>query len=246
MPDDNPIQQEFERAAPGFAERTRDRFDDLPATEFARIKPHESVLEVGCGTGNFLRQFRGKAARLIGVDLTFGMLEVARDEHPDLELVQGNARRLPFRSAGIDLVASAQALHHIWDPIPVVMEMRRVAGPEGRVLIVDQHTTESYEQAALMNQLEMIRDPSHAASRPLSAFRIIVESSGLQIVDEHLWEGTNRLSQWMWPGEFPEERIAKVREFIEAQGAETGMGWERDGDDWVFTRRRMMILAERA
>ncbi|MFP5299536.1 MAG: class I SAM-dependent methyltransferase, partial [Actinomycetota bacterium] len=142
---------------------------------------------MGCGTGNFLRQFRGHAARLMGLDLTFGMLEVARGEHPDLELVQGDARRLPFRSASFDLVASAQALHHIWDPIPVVMEMRRVAGPEGRVLIVDQHTTESYEEATLMNQLEMIRDPSHAASRPPSALRIIVESSGLKIVDEHLW-----------------------------------------------------------
>jgi ubiquinone/menaquinone biosynthesis C-methylase UbiE len=240
------IQEEFERAAAAFAERTKYRFDDLPATEFSRVQGHETVLDVGCGTGNFLRQFRGHAARLIGLDLTAGMLGVARAAHPDLELVQGNARRLPFASASVDLVTSAQALHHMWDPIPVVMEMRRVAGPGGRVMVVDQHTTESYEQASFMNQLEAIRDPSHAVSRPPSAFRIVIASSGLEIVDEHLWEGTNRLSQWMWPGEFPEERIEKVRDFIEKHGPETGMNWERDGDDWVFARRRMMILAERA
>jgi ubiquinone/menaquinone biosynthesis C-methylase UbiE len=240
------IQEEFERAASAFSQRTRGRFDDLPATEFSRVRDHETVLEVGCGTGNFLRQFRGRAQRLVGLDLTAGMLGVARAEHPDLELVQGNARRLPFASASVDLVTSAQALHHIWDPIPVAMEMRRVAGPEGRVMIVDQHTTESYEEASFMNQLEVIRDPSHAVSRPPSAFRIIIASSGLEIVDEHLWEGTNRLSQWMWPDEFPVERIEQVRLFIEKHGPETGMNWERDGDDWVFTRRRMMILARRA
>lgn len=240
------LQEEFNRAAATFAQRTKGRFDEMSAPEFSRIQPHESILEVGSGTGNFLSLFSGRAARCIGLDITPGMLDVARKEHPEIELVQGDARRLPFLSGSVDVVASAQALHHIWDPIPVVMEMRRVAGQGGRVLIVDQHTTESYEQASSMNQLELIRDPSHAVSRPPSAFRVIVQSAGLEIVDEHLWEGKNRLSQWMWPGEFPDERIEQVRRFIAERGAETGMDWEPDGDDWIFTRRRMMLLAARA
>lgn len=247
-PEHDPIktlQAEFNRAAQGFAERTKGRFDEMGAPDFARIQAHESVLEVGCGAGNFLQLFEDRAARCIGCDITPGMLAVARSQHPGLELIQGDARRLPFRSGSVDVVASAQALHHIWEPVPVLMEMRRVAGEHGRVLIVDQHATESYEQAAFMNQLEAIRDPSHAVSRPPSAFRVIVRSAGLEIEDEHLWEGTNRFSQWMWLGEFPEQRIADVRAFIEKFGPETGMNWERDGDDWIFTRRRIMLLARR-
>lgn len=246
MPDDdlNVVQEEFNRAALSFAARTKDRFDDLPAAEFARVTKNETVLEVGCGTGNFLRHFLGKAEPCIGLDITAGMLEVAHRDHPELSLVRGDARRLPFGPGSVDLVATAQALHHIWDPVPVLMEMRRVAGEGGRVLIVDQHSTENYEQTALMNQLEIIRDPSHAATRPPSAFRIIVRAAGLEVIDEHFWEGTNRLSQWMWPGEFPEERIDRVREFIEHHGPDTGMDWHKEGDDWIFTRRRLMLLTK--
>lgn len=128
----------------------------------------------------------------------------------------------------------------------MVMEMRRVATAGGRVLIVDQHAPENYEQASLMNRLEVLRDPTHAVSRPPSAFRIIVRSAGLKIVDEHLSETRERLSRWIAPGEFPQERLDAVIAFLHEHGHEAGMDWERDGDDWAFTRRRIMLLAERA
>ena len=238
------VQEEFERAAPAFARRTEGRFDDLDAVAFSRVGAHETALEVGAGTGNFLALFSGHAARLIALDITAGMLVEAR-RHPSLELVQGDARALPFAARSIDLVLSAQAMHHIPDPLPVLREMRRVATDGGRVLIVDQHATDSYEQSGAMNELELLRDPTHAMSRPPSAFRVMVQAAGLSIVDEKLWSGTNRLSQWMWPDEFPQRRIDAVRDFIERRGHETGMDFERGGDDWVFTRRRMMILATR-
>lgn len=216
----------------------------MDVVAFSRVQPHEVALEVGAGTGNFLALFRGRAARLIAFDLTAGMLDQAR-RHGGLELAQGDAHALPFATRSIDLVMTAQALHHIHDPVPVLKEMRRVVTEGGRVLIVDQHAPESYEQCGAMNELEVLRDPTHAMSRPPSAFRVMVQAAGLRIVDEKLWTGRNRFSQWMWPGEFPEERIEAVRRFIEERGTETGMEFERDGDDWVFTRRRMMILASR-
>ena len=238
------VQEEFDRAAAGFAERTQGRFDDMDVVAFSRVSADESALEVGAGTGNFLSLFKGHAARLIALDLTAGMLAQAR-RHEGLDLVQGDAHALPFASRSVDLVMSAQALHHIHDPVPVLAEMRRVSTDGGRVLVVDQHATESYEESGAMNELELIRDPSHAVSRPPSAFRVMVQAAGLTIVDERLWSGTNTLSQWMWPGEFPQERIDAVRAFIERRGHQTGMDFERAGDDWVFTRRRMMILATR-
>lgn len=97
-----------------------------------------------------------------------------------------------------------------------------------------------------MIELEIIRDPSHAVSRPPSALETIVRAAGLEIVDRRIAESTDRLSKWMWPGEFPEERIDAVRSFVERRGGETGMEFERDGDDWTFTRRRFIVLAERA
>lgn len=247
MPDDASrragITEEFTRAAAGFAERTKGRFDDMDVVAFSRVRPDEMVLEVGAGTGNFLALFEGASARRVAFDLTSAMLAEARRNYPGLQPVQGDAPNLPFVSGSVGLVASAQMLHHVWKPVPLLMEMRRVAGTSGRVLIVDQHATESYEEQAFMNQLEAIRDPSHAMSRAPSAFKVMIQAAGMEIVEARLWTGENTLGGWMWPGEFPPERIAAVRDFIERYGEETGMEWRRDGDDWKFTRRRIMLLA---
>ena len=241
---DATVRAEFDRAAAAFGERTKGRFDAMDPVAFARTVPGETVVEVGAGTGNFLALFADVAGPRIAVDLTPSMLKEAR-RHEGLHLVAGDGRRLPLRSASIDLVASAQALHHVHDPVVVVKEMRRVARPGGRVLLVDQVATERYEEALMMSRLELARDPSHAMSRPPSAYRMMVRAAGLEILDERVTESEQRLSSWMWPGEFPEERIAAVGELIEKIGPETGMGFERDGDDWVFVRRRLMLLAAR-
>jgi SAM-dependent methyltransferase len=237
------IQEEFGRAAAGFAERTRGRFDDLNVVEFSRVSPVESVCEVGAGTGNFLSLFSGHAGWLIAADLTPGMLHEARHRFRDVALVCSDGFRLPFRSRSIDLVTSAQTLHHIYKPVPFVREMARVVRPGGRVLVVDQVAPENLEKATIRHQLDVLRDPSHAASRPASAFRIVMRAAGLRIIDERIVESRARLSGWMWPGEFPEERIAAVRDFIERYGDQTGMDWERDGDDWTYARHRIMLLA---
>lgn len=241
---DATVRSEFDRAAAHFAERTKGRFDGMDPVGFSRAAQGDTVVEVGAGTGNFLALFAGVAGRRIAVDLTPAMLRQAR-RHEGLDLVAGDGRRLPLRSGSADLVASAQALHHVHEPNAVVKEMRRVAKPGGRVLLVDQVATERYEEALMMSQLELARDPSHAMSRPPSAYRMIVRAAGLEIVDERVAESEQRLSTWMWPGEFPEERIRAVSDLIEKIGPETGMGFERDGDDWVFVRRRLMLLAER-
>jgi SAM-dependent methyltransferase len=140
-------------------------------------------------------------------------------------------------------VTSAQTLHHIYKPVPFVREMARVVRPGGRILVVDQVAPENLEKATIRHQLDVLRDPSHAATRPASAFRIVMRSAGLRIIDERIVESRARLSGWMWPGEFPEERIAAVRDFIERYGDQTGMDWERDGDDWTYARHRIMLLA---
>ena len=237
------LRSEFERASATFAQRTRGRFDALNVVEFARLSGGETVLEVGAGTGNFLNLFQRAARRLAGVDLTPAMLYEARRQWPDMELIVADGARLPLESSSVELVATAQTLHHIWEPLPVLKEMRRVMAPEGKLLIVDQVATERFEEAVMMNKLETVRDPSHASSRPPSALRTLLRVAGLDIAAEKLVDEEGRLSQWMSPQEFPAARIQKVRDFIDEHGATTGMDFRRDGDDYVFTRLRFMALA---
>ncbi|MDQ3963972.1 MAG: class I SAM-dependent methyltransferase [Actinomycetota bacterium] len=212
---------------------------------FSLVPPGATVAEVGAGTGNFLALFERFAGRLIAVDLTPAMLAQAVARHPDMEAVVADGAAIPLRSRSIDLVCSAQALHHIREPVPVLKEMRRVCRDDGRVLIVDQVATERAEEAAAMNELDRLRDPSHAGCRPPSAFRIMMTAAGLEIEDEEIVESEDRLSHWMRHDEFPEDRVRAVRRFVAERGAETGMRWVREEDDWIYTRRRIMLLARR-
>lgn len=213
---------------------------------FSQVEPGATVLEVGSGTGNFLTLFEDFAATCIGLDLTMAMLEEARARYPAHLLVRGDGESLPLASGTVDLATCAQMIHHVWDPLPLVKELRRVAGKSGKVLIVDQVATERFEEATRMSQLESVRDPSHAVSRPRSGYLTMVRAAGLEVIDERIHEDQSSFSKWMWSNEFDDERIAATRRFVEQYGHETGMGFERDGDDYVFTRRRIMILARRA
>jgi SAM-dependent methyltransferase len=243
---DDVLQKEFERAAAKFAQRTKGRFDAMDPIGFSRVEPGALVVEVGAGTGNFLSKFEEVAGSLVAIDLTHGMLVEARKNHPQIKVVRAHGAHLPVARGSVDLIMSAQAFHHIWEPIPVLRAMRSAMKPDGRLLLVDQVATERFEQIAFMNELEALRDPSHATSRPPSAFRIIVRQAGFEIEDERIVEARNRFSEWMWPGEFPPERIERVREHVEKFGNETGMEFRTEGTDLTFLRRRIMILARRA
>ena len=213
--------------------------------DFSGVRPGATVVEVGAGTGNFLSLFSDVAGSLIGVDLTAGMLREAHNRFPAMFLLRADGARLPLRSRSIDLVTTAQTLHHVPDPLPLLQEMRRVCVDDGRVLVIDQAAPESYEQAAFMRELEKIRDPSHVVSRPPSALRILIASAGMEIAEERIVEDQQSMSGWMAHGEFPEERFAQVADFIEKFGHETGMDFvQRDGE-WTFTRRRFLALARR-
>lgn len=237
------LQAEFERAAKTFGERTKGRFDQMGVVDFSRPHEGDTVVEVGGGTGNFLALFEPIHGLLVAIDVTHGMLAEARASHPVIQAVVAEGERLPLADRSVDMVACAQMLHHVWEPAEILQEMRRVT--RDRVLVVDQVATEVSSEAKAMSELETIRDPSHAVSRPPSELRRLVEASGLRVLEERVVERKERFSSWMWPGEFPEDRIEAVRGFIETRGDATGLQFERDVDDYVYLRRRMMLLAGR-
>lgn len=237
------VREEFERAAAGFARRTVGRFDHLDVVAFARARRGNSVIEVGAGTGNFLSLFAPIAAALVATDLTAGMLREARELHGITRLVCGDGARLPFPDGSFDLVTSAHAMHHIPDPVAVLREMGRIVAPGGHVMVVDITASDDPAAAARADEVMTIRDPSHARSLTTAEMRAALDESGLTVVDHRVVDRRGHVSGWMWPGEFPEERIAEVRAFVETHWREIGMDLQPDGDDFTYLDRRQMFLA---
>ena len=99
-----------------------------------------SVLDIGCGTGNFLRELKKRNPRLLtGVDISESMLEIARElsSGTDIKFIRCDAENLPFDDESFDIVTSTIAFHHFENPKRVLSETYRVLKSSGRVVISD-------------------------------------------------------------------------------------------------------------
>ncbi len=97
------------------------------------------VLDLGCGKGRFARILAARGARVVGLDVSAGMLAGA-GETP-LDRVQGTARRLPFRDESFDAAIAVEVFEHL-EPRAVddaCDELRRVLRPRGLLVLVDKN-----------------------------------------------------------------------------------------------------------
>jgi ubiquinone/menaquinone biosynthesis C-methylase UbiE len=99
------------------------------------------ALEVGCGSGYFLgRLLDYGAAHAAGIDLVDERIAVARERHPRLELVVGDATALPWPDASFDLVTQFTCLSSVLDREvrrAIAAEMWRVLAPGGALVSYD-------------------------------------------------------------------------------------------------------------
>lgn len=96
--------------------------------------PLDAILEVGCGTGYWLRTMAGRAKMVAGVDFSSGMLARARES--GAALIRGRAESLPLGDASIDRIVCINALHHFSDRDAFFAEARRVLEPDGALLTI--------------------------------------------------------------------------------------------------------------
>ncbi len=106
--------------------------DDLEIDLCARYGTGLDILECGCGTGLILERLAHFARRAVGIDLSPGMLELARAR--GLDVKEGTVTALPFEDASFDVTCSFKVLAHVPDIGRALAEMARVTRPGGVIL----------------------------------------------------------------------------------------------------------------
>ncbi len=96
------------------------------------------VLEVGCGTGQWLPRLVGEGRWLAGLDPSLGMLRRAKARAPGAALVQGWGEALPFAAGRWDAVYLVHVMHHLRDWHAFLVQARRVLIPGGVLALVGQ------------------------------------------------------------------------------------------------------------
>jgi SAM-dependent methyltransferase len=99
------------------------------------ISAGQRVLEVGCGTGVFLRAAADAGAEVYGLDASEALLEIARERVPEADLELGDFESLPYGANSFDVVAGFNAFFFAVDLVGALSEAGRVAKSGAPVVI---------------------------------------------------------------------------------------------------------------
>jgi SAM-dependent methyltransferase len=114
-------------------------------TEFAQIKPGDTVIDLGSGAGNdcfVARALAGEKGLVIGVDFTEAMIEKARDNadklgYNNVEFRYGDIEKLPIAMNKADVVISNCVLNLVPDKVKAFYEIYRVLKIGGHLSVSD-------------------------------------------------------------------------------------------------------------
>jgi hypothetical protein len=101
------------------------------------IRRSSRVLDVGCGSGEFLRTLTDRGAVATGVDPARGMVELARTVAPLADIRVAEAENLPFADASFEVVTAVNALQFADDTVDALAEFARVLAPGGYVAVAN-------------------------------------------------------------------------------------------------------------
>jgi len=138
------VKRQFDRQARDFSnwsvtkniEYQRAYFD------FCEIAPHDTLLDVACGTGEYAIFAAPKIQDVHGVDISKGMIEIAQHQAAEEKLKNVTflchpVERTPFEDGSFSIVICRSAFHHFYDYDSIFDEMVRCCQRGGRISVQD-------------------------------------------------------------------------------------------------------------
>ena len=135
----------YDTVAGSYADLTRHLLDETPEeravlalfADMVRVQGGGSVADVGCGPGRITAHLRQLGVDAFGIDLSPGMIEVARRDHPGLRFDLGSMTDLALADASVAGLVAWYSLIHVPDDeiSPVFAHFRRVLRPGGPLLL---------------------------------------------------------------------------------------------------------------
>jgi SAM-dependent methyltransferase len=132
----------------------------------AGIAAGQRVLEVGCGTGVFLREAAHRGASVVGLDASTALIDVARERVPEAELHVGDMQFLPFEDDAFDAVAGFNAFFFAADMVAALREAGRVAKPGAPVVVQVWGAPERCDLTAMKRAAQGLLPPAEADAPP--------------------------------------------------------------------------------
>ena len=195
----NHVQQQYDHLAPIYDQRWQFYIQNTLQflVQWAHIQPHEKVLDLACGTGEFAMLWHDHCpahSMLIGVDFSEQMLAIAREKCaglPNIQFCCAAATQLPRNLPQFDVVVCANAFHYFEPPLQVLAEIGQVLQPAGRVVILDW--CRDFWLCRLCDWWLSWRDPAHQRCYTEAELHQLLHQAGY-----HIGRSRRVRFGWLW------------------------------------------------
>ncbi len=160
-------------------------------------------IDLATGTGFTALALARISSAVVGLDMTLEMLSEARklaerEGASNMILMRGDVYDTPFLDASFDAATCRRAAHHFNDKPGFVSEVYRILKEPGYFGFVDMVTSES-DEMDVFNELERLRDHTHAAAGSMTYWLNLIKSSGFKIEYSERQEDRVTFEKWLSP-----------------------------------------------
>lgn len=103
-----------------------------------------SVADIACGTGDMMKLwddmakgYRTNITRLVGIDPSTGMLEVAKAKFKDFEFIEGDAAHTTLEDKSVDVVSISYGIRNVVERVKGIEEFNRILKPNGYLVVLE-------------------------------------------------------------------------------------------------------------
>ncbi len=208
--------------------------------EAAALSGNELVVDVGTGTGHTALALAPYAREVIAIDFTVPMLEAARQlaeerQVNNIRFVESDAHTLPLANSSVDVVACRHAAHHFIDAPQAVSEWARILKPGGKLLLIDSMVSEDPTLDAFVNEIEVLRDPSHIRNHRVSEWIAMLGAAGIDAHPFRTWGIHMDVPTWTQRMRTPAENVERILHLFSTATPEVGDYLLIENNGGVFT-----------
>lgn len=175
-------------------------------------RPGELVLDAGCGTGAYLRMLRAAQSLPVGLDLSLGMLRIARQMMPGISVVRADLNRaFPVRPGVFDAVISTLVSEHLTDLQSFFLEVYAALRRGGRFVFSAFHP----ELARCGIEANFERDGIEyrlgAEPHTMGDYLTHISNAGFDVTEQHEYAADDRLiSELPWAVKYSRRPLLAV------------------------------------
>jgi ubiquinone/menaquinone biosynthesis C-methylase UbiE len=193
---------------------------DLLAMLQAATLPTATVLDVGSGAGHTALAFAPHAQSVVALDLTEPMLAqvqrlAAERGITNITTRHADVEQLPFVDESFSIVTSRYSAHHYGSPSQALAEIARVLQPGGTFLLVDVVSPPDLAQDTFLNQIEVLRDPSHVRDHTVDQWCKMLEQAGLRAELLQTWPLYLDFAAWVTRMQTPANAVAHIKRLFD-------------------------------